>query len=118
MLADIASNFEPFSVDLAGVGAFPSKSYVRIIWVGAPKLFNLQKAVADGLESFGKEKDITPHLTIARVKNVKDKNGLNDFFSKHENTDLGALAISDIRLKKSTLGVNGPIYEDVAVFDF
>ncbi len=114
-LSDIASNFEKFNVDLISVGAFPNRNYIRVIWIGAPKLFNLQKSVADSLESFGKKRDITPHLTIARVNNVKDKNGLNDFFSKHENTAFGTLAISNIKLKKSILAPTGPVYEDVAV---
>lgn len=115
-LSDIANNFEKFNVDLIGVGAFPNRNYIRVIWIGAPKLFNLQKTVCDALESFGKESDVTPHLTIARVNNVKDKNGLNGFFSKHENTAVGALATSNIKLKKSILTGSVPVYEDIAVF--
>ena len=116
-LAGIANNFEKFDIDIIGIGAFPSKGYVRVVWIGAPKLFNLQKAVCDSLESFGKEKDITPHLTIARVKNVKDKKMLAEFFRKHENINLGTLAITNIKLKKSTLVATGPIYEDVDGYD-
>ncbi len=116
-LSDIANNFEKFSIDLAGIGAFPSKSYIKVLWVGAPRLFNLQKAVCGSLESFGKERDITPHLTVARIKNVKDKNRLTEFFRKYENINFGTLTVSNIKLKKSELAAKGPIYEDVAAFD-
>ena len=116
VLSDIASNFQPFTIDLVGVGAFPNKNYVKIVWAGAPKLFNLQKPIADSLESFGKDHDVIPHLTLARVKNVKNKNDLAGFMKRHENTVFGTMAISNIKLKKSILAPTGPVYEDVAVF--
>ena len=66
---------------------------------------------------FGQEKDIIPHLTVARVKNVKDKSRLSEFMKRHENTHFGTLAISNIKLKKSVLKPSGPVYEDIAVFN-
>jgi 2'-5' RNA ligase len=79
-------------------------------------LFNLQKTIADGLESFSEERDVIPHLTLARVKNVKNKNDLSGLMKRYENTVFGTLSVSNIKLKKSTLALKGPVYEDVAVF--
>mgnify|MGYP001578048506 CR=1 FL=1 len=115
-LSDISGNFEKFDVDITGIGAFPNKNYVKVVWVGAPKLFNLQKAVADSLESFGQEHDIIPHLTLARVKNVNNKSGLLDTIEKYENMHFGTLSVTNIKLKKSELAANGPIYEDVVAY--
>ena len=110
--------YTPLNINLTSVGTFPSSTFVRVVWVGAPELYNLQKAVCDALISFGKEESIIPHLTIARVTNVKNKENLNAFLKRHENMGFGTFTVSALKLKKSTLTAGGPIYEDVTRYDF
>lgn len=113
----LANSFEPFEIDINGMGAFPNMNYIRVVWISAQQLFNLQKTVDDCLaDLFGKEKDTTPHLTIARVRSARDKAELRDFIEKHRETKIGKMTVNEIKLKSSTLTRNGPVYEDVDVF--
>jgi len=65
--------FDEFEVEFGKVGVF-SKKYIRIIWIELlGKVFNLQKEIdlkLDGL--FEPENRFMSHITIARVKNVRD----------------------------------------------
>lgn len=113
----IAGGFGPFEIDVHGVGAFPSLNYVHVVWIGAGKLFDLQKAVDGCLaDMFGREKEITPHLTIARIRSARNKAGLKAFVEKHKEMEMGRMTVKDLRLKKSTLTRSGPVYEDIEVF--
>ncbi len=115
-LENVAGDFRPFDVELAGTGAFPNKNYVKVLWVGAPKLFNLQEAVCAALPGVSQDHDIIPHLTLARVKNIQDKDKLAAFMKKYRNVVFGSMQVSNIKLKRSILKPTGPVYEDLAVF--
>ncbi|MFH0832151.1 MAG: RNA 2',3'-cyclic phosphodiesterase [Candidatus Aenigmatarchaeota archaeon] len=108
-LAKIAGEFEPFIINIRGIGVFPDMNYIRVVWLGAEELSNLQSAV--------NPKEATPHLTIARVRSVKDKEALKAFIEKHKDIDIGQMLVDKIKLKKSTLTPSGPIYEDIRVFE-
>lgn len=61
------------------------------------------------------ERPYTPHLTIARVKEhdrivVRE---INDIISRNKETLFGTFKCGAIKLKKSTLTNEGPVYEDL-----
>ncbi|MFB6147672.1 MAG: RNA 2',3'-cyclic phosphodiesterase, partial [Candidatus Nanohaloarchaea archaeon] len=63
---------EPFTAELAGVGAFPSRDYIRVVWAGAEseKLHDLHaEASRHGIPE-NNEHEFQPHVTLARVKEV------------------------------------------------
>jgi len=68
--------FEKFNARLGKVGFFDNEKYIRIIWVEltSNKLFDLQKQISDEFSEidFG-FKGFHSHITIIRVKSVKDK---------------------------------------------
>ncbi len=117
ILIKIATGFKPFSASVRGIGAFPNINYARVVWLGCPDLFNLQKAVDEALSSFfPKEKEINPHLTLARIRSEKVKEALTDFINSNKTTEIGSFRVEEIKLKESTLTPKCPIYEDVEVF--
>ena len=69
------------------------------------------------MENLGFKKDTRfhPHVTLARVKFVKDK---QDFIKslKEIKIEKKSFEITEFKLIKSTLTGEGPIYEDLAVF--
>jgi 2'-5' RNA ligase len=111
-----AVKFEPFAANCLSVGVFPSEDYIRVVWMGVESSGNLEK-IAEELDEklaglgFAKEK-FAGHLTIARVKKKLD---LKDFLSKHKNDFFGEFKISpaNVKLKKSQLTPQGPIYADL-----
>ncbi len=109
----------PFSVELKGVGFFPSKNFIRVAWMGAEsqEFLDLHVAVNEALAGlFPKEKPV-PHLTLARVRSQTYKKELTAFAARHENEEFGGFIADKIALKKSNVTRKGPVYEDVKIFD-
>ena len=111
----------PFEVGFKGLGVFPNKNYISVIWVGmdgAGTLEDIAKKMNDGLRQMGfprEDRPFSPHLTLARVKSVKDKAGLWRILDEHKETVFGKLMVNDIILKKSVLTPQGPVYTDARV---
>ncbi len=108
-LQGIAESTQPFEINIETVGVFPSENFIRVVWVGAFGLENFHKTISG-------ERNPIPHLTIARVGS-KNKEKIVDFVKKHETDKIGTMTVKTVKLKKSTLTPDGPIYEDVASYE-
>ncbi len=121
-LAEIARKHRKHKVRVKGIGVFPSPSYVRVIWAGIENDEGI-RAIANDVEremrrlGFKKDKDFVAHITIGRVKFVRDKIELARALRDLANEDFGEFEVEAIELKKSTLTPKGPIYETVARFE-
>jgi RNA 2',3'-cyclic 3'-phosphodiesterase len=107
-------NCRQFEAKIRGVGVFPKPAYIKVIWLGAEGNFDvLHDEVERVLSLFKFEKDhhFSPHATLARVKQLRDKSLLLGNLKKLEHIDLGMMNVGSIYLKKSTLTPAGPIYE-------
>jgi len=112
--------FKPFKLSLDKIGVFPKEDYVRVVWVGvkpSDSVLELQSGIEGVLKDFGFKKDFKfhPHITLARVKSVSDREGFAKNL-KGINVNGGEVEIKDFRLVKSTLTPKGPVYEDVEIF--
>jgi len=112
--------FKPFSLTTDKIGIFPSENYIRVIWIGVKpqeEVIELQKNIEDSLKEFKFKKDFKfhPHITLARVKFVNDKEKFIKNL-KGIKTEEKKIEIKDFRLIKSTLTPKGPVYEDISVF--
>jgi 2'-5' RNA ligase len=100
---------KPFRVVFDSVGAFPSKEYVRVVWIGCSEggqtLKNIHRVFSEkaGLPS----EAYVPHVTIARVHGKPD-----DAVRKALETPVSAEMLADrMLLVESTLGPRGPAYK-------
>ncbi|ASJ15771.1 2'-5' RNA ligase [Thermococcus chitonophagus] len=122
VLAEIAKRHRKHEVRVKGIGVFPNPNYVRVIWAGVENDEGI-KAIAQDIErelsklGFKKDKEFVAHVTIGRVKFVKDKLGLAMKLKELANEDFGTFRVEAIELKKSTLTPKGPIYETLARFE-
>jgi len=101
-----------FKAEVDEIGFF-SEEVIRIVWLHLSGCENLQKKIDEKLKNlFSKEKRFMSHLTIARVKSVKDK---KEFLKKLGKIKIGKIAfeVSEFKLKKSTLTAEKPVYEDL-----
>jgi len=110
--------FEKFKIRINKIGVF-SEKFVRIIWLGVDeedeesrRLWDLQREIDDKLgELFERERRFMGHITIARVKNIKDK---RKFLDDMEKINLGVgwvMEVDKIKLKESILKPEGPEYK-------
>lgn len=111
-------NLESFKIKTTKIGVFPNANFVRVIWIGIEpedKVIELKNKVDDSLSGlFRKEKDFKPHLTLARVKFVKDKGKFIENLRKIK-IEEKEFEIKNIKLIRSTLTPDGPVYEDLLV---
>lgn len=126
MIDRIASKIEeavrgvqPFDVRLAGMGAFPSLSNIRVVWVGMEDsgvLAQTAQRLDESLEGLGFERDkrgFKPHLTVARARSPSRMGAVQSILKEKAASDFGTYRVGSIRLKKSVLGPQGPTYSDV-----
>ncbi len=107
-----------FTMRLRGLGAFPSPSRPRVVWVGvsegADELARIHSAIEEGLRRIGvppaREKFV-PHVTLARIRGSRNIHTLVRLLEEYQDYDFGEVRVESIRLKKSTLTRRGPIYE-------
>jgi len=111
--------FTPFSVGFVGVGVFPKLSSPRVIWIGtnegADELEKLAEIIRTKLAQLGfqSDKKFKPHVTIFRVK--KKIESISNELQKFSTYSFGKQVISEVKLKKSELTPNGPIYTDLLI---
>jgi 2'-5' RNA ligase len=111
---------QPFAVSLSGVSYFTPR-LIRVIYIGTDKgtkeLRELYAKLGSTLTSrgvgFDKEKNYTPHLTIARVKRVNEMRRLREALEKNANADAGSFIASSISLKESSLTPYGHVYRNL-----
>jgi len=119
-LKKIASNIRPFKISLSDIGIFPNNRYPKIIWIGISDIDEKLEILSSKLNielqtlDFKKEeRKFHPHITIGRVKNIKDKIAFADYLRDvefHSKT----ININEIFLYKSTLTAKGPIYSVIS----
>ncbi|MDO5815827.1 MAG: 2'-5' RNA ligase family protein, partial [Methanobrevibacter sp.] len=66
---------------------------------------------------FDKDKKFSTHLTIGRMKSAKNKEKVKSIIEEFGEVEFGEMEVSKISLKKSTLTPQGPIYEDLTIFE-
>ena len=110
--------FSNFNVNLKGIGVFPKLKFPRIIWVGTDEnggnlLIQLSKKIQKSLEPLGffSDKAFKPHITVFRIK--KKVSDITKELEDYKTMDFGIQEITSIKLKKSELTPNGPIYSDL-----
>jgi 2'-5' RNA ligase len=109
----------PFDIRLSGMGAFPSMSNIRVVWVGidnGAQLGDIARKLDSAMGDLGFERDrkeFVPHLTLARARSGKNMANVQDILKRNAATDYGTYRVDRILLKKSVLSPSGPAYSVV-----
>jgi 2'-5' RNA ligase len=114
-----AEGVGPFTMRLVGMGAFPSMSNIRVVWVGIED-GNALGQIASRLDTvmapLGFERDkrgFKPHLTIARARSERNIAKVQDIIRANAATEYGEYSVDRILLKRSVLCPEGPTYSVV-----
>ncbi len=102
-------NVKSFKTEINSIGVF-SERFIRIIWLHLTNCNELQKEIDNALKDlFELEARFMSHLTIARVKNIKDK---KKFLQELEKIKILGIrfVVGGFKLKKSELKPEGPVY--------
>jgi 2'-5' RNA ligase len=119
--------YEPFEIRIGGLGAFPSTSNPRVVWIGVqapPVLEKLVREIEDISTSEGYEREnrrCSPHLTLGRVSHMADRMQpqiIKEALQKVQVAELGMVRVESIVMMKSLLTRAGPIYSPLSVMRF
>jgi 2'-5' RNA ligase len=111
-----------FVVCIKGLGAFPNPGGARVLWAGVERgdkeLRELHNAVDGALLplGFAGEERFSSHYTLARVKHIRDKDGLRGVLSEYGERTFGCFQVDSFCLMKSELYRTGPVYSVVKEF--
>jgi len=113
--------FDPFRMELEGVGVFPNLGRPRVVWVGvttgAEELKGIFNRLEPALVEMGfkpERRGFSPHITIARVRSGRNRAQLVDEILRSQGETFGGFEVKHIRLKKSVLTPRGPVYSTLA----
>ncbi len=108
--------FNKFEAEINSIGVF-SEKFIRIIWLHLTNCEDLQKEIDEKLRDlFEKEKRFMSHLTIARVKSIRDKRKFLEEINKIKTSKIKFL-VESFKLKESTLTEKGPIYNIIEEYN-
>lgn len=116
ILKNIVSQISIGKLSVKGVGAFPTINNPRVIWVGVEddkNLLNIYTQLEEGLASLGfkkEERPFKPHLTLGRIKFLKDKKGLKERLEKLADIKFASFIADSLILFKSELTPEGSLY--------
>jgi RNA 2',3'-cyclic 3'-phosphodiesterase len=120
-MSDIAARYQPFPVLLKGLDSFKSGGMPRVLFAGIYDDGTMAHMAGDAgefLVSLGFEKEMRPfkpHLTLARIKYLKNKKRFFDLVDKYRNLALQQSTVTEIILFQSLLNPSGPVYHELAV---
>jgi len=100
-----------FELTFSGFGLFGQ----RVLWIGGENqiISKLASSLDADLSKLGFEKDARPfqvHLTIARIKKIKNRKGLQEILNKYKGKEFGKIFVFELVLFKSKLKRGGPEY--------
>jgi 2'-5' RNA ligase len=110
---------KPFTLKIANTGIFGSRYDPKVVWFGIEKnaeLEDLTRKIFSELAKCGWEADrqnFVPHLTIGRIKELKDKPLFQKIVSKYNTVEIQEEKVTEIILYESILRREGPLYVNV-----
>jgi 2'-5' RNA ligase len=119
-LETIGANHAPFEMVLKGAGAFPNVRRPKTIWAGIVgdlrPLRTLAESVASEMAAMGypPDKSFKPHVTLGRSRADAPNPTLADALTLQRDRPLAEARVDSIRLFKSELRPQGPIYSPLA----
>ncbi|MBN2276021.1 MAG: RNA 2',3'-cyclic phosphodiesterase [Bacteroidales bacterium] len=110
------------NLQLSAVGVFRNLHNPRVIWIGiqpCPVLQQVVQIINKSLISFGfpvDEMAFLPHLTIGRIKDIKQKALLGRLIEEYESIFFGRVNVKEIIFYESILKPEGPVYKPLMRF--
>lgn len=122
LLENFTRDVHPFYFSIKGLGFFKNRNQPRVLFLkiendGILKKLALElekQIVSLGFE--GDEREFKPHLTLARIKFVKNKNTFYSLVKKFADTEMQKDEVSEIIYYQSILSSGDPIYNPIRIF--
>ncbi|BBL45815.1 RNA 2',3'-cyclic phosphodiesterase [Nanobdella aerobiophila] len=106
-------NYNKFYINIGDFGYFNN----RVLWIkilNKENIINLHNIIDNKLYELNIQKDIDyePHITIYRIKNIKNDNYLKEYLNENKKIYSNIL-IDKFYIKESILMTHGPVYRNL-----
>ncbi len=125
LLAGRYAGLDGFELRVRGLGAFPNARKPSVVWAGVTPLEGAlergQAIAEEGARAIGlkpEKRRFRPHLTLARIRDVRQTGDLPRRLGIERDFDAGSFSVSSVSLFSSELTRSGPIYERIEEFRF
>ena len=114
-----SQGIEPFEIELKGLGVFKKISDPRVIFTGISTnepLLQLRKDLVDkltGMKLYNDERSFSPHITLCRVRSIKNSESLRKFIEGKDNYQVMKQLVDHFTLFESILKPSGPVYREL-----
>lgn len=113
----------PFELDCRGLGVFPNQKRPRVVWVGLhggglSALAEVTETVLSPLGFPPEERDVTPHITIGRLRSIRGAESLVRIVKGSGDRGFGTSHIDHATLYRSQLRPEGAVYTRLVTFPF
>lgn len=123
-IKNVLKNYEPFEIEISGCGVFPSRNYIKVVWLGVGEGGKPFKKMISEIDlelskiGFKEEKnEIIPHLTIGRVKSGRAKDEILRCLDEMKGEKFGSMKVKNVGLYESELTKKGPVYTLLERYD-
>ena len=106
-----------FPLRAKALGCFPHPARPRVLWVGlddpSQALERLNERLTVALTPLGfppEDRPLHPHLTLARVQNVRRSSQLLPVLQTYQNRDFGEFLVTQVHLMQSQLQRGGALH--------
>jgi len=111
----------PFDIECRGLGVFPNPKRPRVVWVGlhGPGIYTAAERAETVLSPLGfppQERDLSPHITIGRVRSARGWEALARLLKASGDRSFGLSRIDQITLYRSQLRPDGAVYTPLVTF--
>ena len=120
-------DYEPFDIEVRGVGAFPDLRRPRTVWIGvengAEEMIALHGSLEKGLTKLGyraEKRRFRPHLTLGRVRNAPQGQGVDDLgraIEQFRDYQADTMSVAEVIVFSSRLDRGGPEYEPLGTIE-
>jgi 2'-5' RNA ligase len=123
LLRKVCQDYQGFSITLKGLGLFRSLKNPRVLWISpesSAALQVLQTRVSKEINSYYPKKapeSFNPHVTIARMKKVKDADRMIKNLEKYREYEFMTFRAGEVIFYESITGrTGGAVYNPIEVF--
>ncbi len=108
-IKQVVGSYNNFDLGYKSLGCFPTLVSPKVLWVGIKdmdsKLLKLKQSLDVANKEYIKPENrlFTPHLSIAKIKDISDYNLFLSLIKQYKDFDFGKDLVSEICLIKSTL---------------
>ncbi len=120
----LSLEFTSFELEFEGIGIFKNIRDPRVIWVGTREniaIRKLKSRIDDELIRLGFEgekREFRPHLTIGRIKWIRNKSILEEMVKLYKNCEIQRAEINEMIYYESILRPDGPEYLPLLIAPF